>query len=142
MSDYIRNWLFKDENGNLPSDEFRDQILILQPEAAKYLWDYELNTGIVNTEKYFNSISIFDSSASSKSDIKKYLFELGIPFERIVYIPEQPHTGYILTWKMLIKYAHQLFFLNDQAVWDKSLNWRLEYHHDGEFSFGKNLKNK
>ena len=32
-----------------------------------------------------------------------------------------------------------MFFAHDQAVWDNSLNWKLEFHHDGEFTFGKDL---
>ena len=98
-----------------------------------------MNTGIVCSEKYFNKIAVYNSAFANKQEIKKYLYGLGIPFDRKVYIPEQPHTAFVMTWKMVIKYAHVLFFANDQAIWDKSLNWRLEYHHDGEFAFGKDL---
>ena len=49
----------------------------------------------------------------------------------------QPNFGFLLTWKMVIKYSHNLFSGCDQSVWDKTLNWRLEYHHDGLFTYGK-----
>lgn len=51
----------------------------------------------------------------------------------------QPDTAFVLTWKMVIKYAHRLFWGCDLTVWDKTLNWKLEFHHDGEFTFGKDL---
>jgi hypothetical protein len=76
----------------------------------------------------------FRTSRQSKS-----IYNLGIPFSQKVYIAQQPDTAFVLTWKMVIKYSHRLFWANDQTVWDKTLNWKLEFHHDGEFTFGKDL---
>jgi hypothetical protein len=73
-----------------------------------------------------------------QSTIRKYLFDLGIPFSQKVLIAQQPQTGFILTWKMAIKYSHNLF-RQDQVVHDRTNNWMLEYHHDGVFTFGSDL---
>jgi hypothetical protein len=67
------------------------------------------------------------------------LYNLGIPFGQKVFISQNPDIGFVLTWKMVIKYSHRLFWANDQTVWDKTMNWKLEFHHDGEFTFGKDL---
>src|SRR5688572_16600528 len=89
--------------------------------------------------KYFKTISTFDASTKDQKTIKAYLFDLGIPFSQKVLIAMQPDTGFVLTWKMVIKYSHNLFFAHDQIVWDRSNNWMLEFHHDGLYTFGRDL---
>ena len=135
----IFKWIFTDENDQLPSKEHQDQIFLLTKEAANFLWDYEMKLGILSSDKFYKTVTIFDSAFSDQQTIKKYLYNLGIPFTQKVFIAQQPDTAFVLTWKMLIKYSHRLFWANDQSVWDKTLNWKLEFHHDGEFSFGKDL---
>jgi len=135
--DYKGNWIFRDENDELASKEHQDQILILNKEASNYLWDFEMGLNIDCSEKYFNQISRFDCGFKNVNQIKKYLYNLGIPFGQHVFISMQPDFGFLLTWKMVIKYSHNLFNCYDQSVWDKTLNWRLEYHHDELFTFGK-----
>lgn len=137
LKEFDRKWLFTDEDGNLASKEHQDQIFILTKEASIFLWDVESEYGILSSEKYFKNISNFDSSFSDNKEIKKYLYNLGVPFDHKVFISMQPTSGFVLTWKMVIKYSHRIFWANDQTVWDKTLNWKLEFHHDGEFTFGK-----
>lgn len=139
LEDYISKWIFMDENNKLASKEHQDQIYPLTTQAANFIWDYQFKIGIESSEKYFKEISTFDSEFSDQQIIKKYLFNLGIPFDQKIFIAQQPDTAFVLTWKMVIKYSHNLFFAYDQIVWDKTLNWQLEYHHDGKFTFGKDL---
>ncbi|MEO9477104.1 MAG: hypothetical protein ABJG41_16280 [Cyclobacteriaceae bacterium] len=139
LDEYIAKWIFTDENDQLASKEHQDQIFPLTKEAANFLWDYEMKHGIESSDKYYKTVSTFNSEFSDQQTIKKYLYNLGIPFSQKVFIAQQPDTGFVLTWKMVIKYSHNLFFAHDQTVWDKTLNWKLEFHHDGEFTFGKDL---
>jgi len=139
MDEFKGNWLFTDENNIPASEEHQDQIRILTTEAAEFLWNFEMSSVLVCSEENYKDITVFDSQYSNQKKIKIYLYDLGIPFKQKVFMPMQPHTGFVLTWKMVIKYAHTLFSASDQAVWDKTLNWKLEYHHDGEFAFGKNV---
>lgn len=139
LADYIAKWIFTDENDQLPNQEHQDQIFPLTKEAANFLWDYEMKVGIQTSEKYFKTVSTFDSECSDHQTIKKYLYNLGIPFDQKTFIAQQPGTAFVLTWKMVIKYAHNLFFSHDQSVWDKTLNWKLEFDHHGEFKFGKDF---
>lgn len=138
LDDFIGKWMFEEE-GKLTSKEHQDQISPLTKEASQFLWGIEMKTGIKCSKEYFKSISEFESEYSDKQAIKKYLYNLGIPFDHIVFMPSQPDTGFLMTWKMVIKYAHNIFCGRDQAIWDKTYNWRLEHHHDGIFTFGKDL---
>lgn len=139
LDNYISNWIFTDEDDQLASKEHQDQIFPLTKEAANFLWDYEMKLGIESSDKYYKTVTTFNSEFSDHQTIKKYLFNLGIPFSHKVFIAQQPDTAFVLTWKMVIKYSHRLFWANDQTVWDKTLNWKLEFHHNGEFTFGKDL---
>ena len=138
LKEYISNWIFKDEHNQLASDTHQDQIFPLSKEASNFLWNYAMNLGLEVSEKYFKSITKFNSEFADQQAIKKYLFNLGIPFDQKVLIAQQPDTAFVLTWKMVIKYAHNMFF-GDQVIRDKAHNWQLEFHHDGQFSFGKDL---
>lgn len=139
LENYSAIGIFKDENGNLAGKEHQDQISPLNPNAAKFLWDYEMKLGIKSTEKYYKNVSKFKTEFIDQEKIKKYLYNLGIPFDQKVFIVTQPEIAVVLTWKMLIKYAHNLFYAYDQTVWDKSLNWKLTFDDKGEFTFGKDL---
>lgn len=137
LNDYNNQWIFTNENDELASDEHKDQIFPLTEQAAKFLWDFDMQLGVECTEKYFKKITTFDSSSADQTTIRKYLYNLGIPFSRKVFIAMQPHIGFVLTWKMVIKYSHNLFFAYDQVIRDRTLNWALEFHHDDIFTFGK-----
>lgn len=139
LDNYISKWIFTDENDNLASREHQDQIFPLTKEAANFLWDYEMKLGIETSAKFFKDISTFNSEFSDQQTIKKYLYNLGIPFAQKTFVVQQPDTAFVLTWKMVIKYSHNLFFAYDQSVWDYTLNWKLGFHHDGEFTFGRDL---
>lgn len=139
LEEYGPRWFFTDENRELATQEHRDQICPLTKEAAQFLWDYERSLDIDCSPRFFKTVSVYNSAFADQQAIKKYLYNLGIPFSQKVFIAYQPGTGFVLTWKMVVKYAHRLFWANDQIVWDKTLNWRLEFHHDGEFRFGKDL---
>jgi hypothetical protein len=139
LDEYISKWFFEDEDEALASEEHKDQIFPLTKDAANFLWELEMNSPIYCSTKFFKTLTKFDSQFSEKKAIKKFLYNIGIPFNHKVYISHQPDTGFVLTWKMVIKYSHNLFGPNDQIVSDKSMNWKLEYHHDGEFTFGNDL---
>ena len=137
FSGHLQNWIFEDEEGNPAPVTHQDQIFLLDKEGARFLWDFEMMSEIVCTEEYFKTVSIFDSSTSDQQVIKKYLFNLGISFNQRVFISVQPDTGFVLTWKMVVKYAHNLFFGHDLYVYDQTFNWLLEFNHNDYFKFGR-----
>jgi hypothetical protein len=138
--DYTIDRFFTDENGHTPTDEHLDQILVFRDnDASRFIWNYEHQvTGFTVTPKFFKSISTFLWNNADISRVKKNLYNLKIPFSSWVFIAEQPQLGFMLTWKMVIKYCSGLFSDDYQQVWDKTLNWKLEFNH-GQFLFGKDL---
>ncbi|RYF96305.1 MAG: hypothetical protein EOO00_03065 [Chitinophagaceae bacterium] len=135
---YICKWIFEDEDDNPAPISHQDQIFLLNKEAARFLWDFDMVSDITCTKKHFRRISVFDSSTADHQTIKKYLFNLRIPFDTRVLISLQPDIGFVLTWKMVIKYAHHLFVASDLYVYDRTFNWLLEFDHNDYFKFGRN----
>ena len=133
-------WKFEDEDGFI-TEEFKDQIIPLNQKAAKFLWDFESTQrqlgDIPKMQQHYKKISEYFSGSSSNQEVKKWLYNLGIPFDQKVFWIDQPEWGFILTWKMIIKYSEDLFFGSDTVLWDRSLNWCLNYHHDDTFYFGR-----
>jgi hypothetical protein len=130
---------FIDENGSSPTLEHNDQILMFKNEASKFLWDFEHKLVMEARPKFYKNVSSFNSNNLTVSEIKKYLYNLSIPFSSWVFIAEQPSLGFMMTWKMIIKYNIGIFGDDDyQQIWDKTLNWKLEYNH-GIFTYGVDL---
>jgi len=127
---------------NKISDEFEDQIIALTSEASKYLWNFKNTQRYLNSisgiEKYFNENSKPLIGQNDSQKVKKWLYDRGIPFDQKVFGITQLEMGLILSWKMLIKFSGEIFFGNDEIIWDKTLNWVLAFHHDDVFYFGRN----
>lgn len=136
------SYIFKDDDGNLPPEEHLDQIFPLNKKASSFLWNLETWTGITtyynNLGRYFKDTERFSFGSNMEKQVKKWLYNRGIKFDQIVFIPMQPDRAIALTWKMVIHYSPDLFFGHDLAVWDRTLNWVLIYDHNDIFNFGKN----
>ena len=134
-------WKFVDIDKKL-SAEFEDQIIALTSEASKFLWNFESTqkylSSISSIGKYFNEQNELSFGENDSQKVKKWLFERGIPFDQKVFWVTQPEWGFILTWKMVIKFSDELFFSTDELIWDKTLNWALIYDHNDVFYFAKN----
>lgn len=134
-------WLFELEEEVPPPEEHKDQIFPLNKDAANYLWEYETKIKIQNLNptdhSIFKTLKEFKCGTDQAQELKKWLFNLGMPFHTKVFVSLQPHDGFILTWKMVIKYSSNLFLGYDLILWDKTLNWVLFYHHDDVLRFGK-----
>jgi hypothetical protein len=142
LDDHPYKWMFEDSEKGMISEEHKDQIFALDPEASKFLWNMELKFKIF--EKDFFQKKVFKENeewvAIGKSDeeTKKWLYNRAIPFSQKVFVSIDPSTAFVLTWKMVIKNFDGLFRSNDQTIWDRTLNWGLAYDHNEIFYFGKN----
>lgn len=134
-------WKFEDEDGFV-SEAFKDQIFPLEQEAARFLWNFESTQrqlgNIAKMHLHYKETTEFYCGASSNQEVKKWLYNLGIPFDQKVFWIDQPQWGFILTWKMIINYSDDLFFGSDTVIWDRTLNWCLNYDHNDTFYFGRN----
>lgn len=140
LSEHPRKWVFLEE-GKVLSPEFEDQIIALNIEVAKFLWDFEGSQKILHNKfvdaNGFKNKEEYRTSGKTQKEIKKWLYERGIPFEtKVFWVPSNNHA-FILTWKMVIKFADIIFWANDEIIWDQTLNWALKYNHNNIFYFGK-----
>ncbi len=142
LEEHPLKWMFEDSEKRTISEEHKDQIFALTLEAAQLLWNMEALFKIFGKDffekKYFKANEEFISSGKSDKELKKRLFNLGIPYSHKVFVSIQPQWGFVMTWKIVIKNFDALFLGNNQTIWDKTLNWGLAYDHNDVFYFGKN----
>ncbi len=131
----------------------KDQIHFLDKEAVKFLDMYLEYSKIISEPhsneifnswpfrlNYFRSVDKFEVT-DNEDHLKKWIFNRGIPFSTEVYvIPDDGHS-FITNWKIITKYAPDIFFRNDTIVFNRTLNWALFYFHHDVLYFGKENTN-
>jgi hypothetical protein len=141
LADHGAKWIFETNNKELPPAEHLDQIFPLTKEASRFLWDFEskirINSFYPDVKRYFRDVDKFSFGENAESEVKKWLYQRGVPFKGKVFVSLQPDSGLVLTWKMIIHYSADIFF-QDLTVWDKTINWGLYFDHNDVFSFGRN----
>jgi hypothetical protein len=138
LSEHPLKWVFEKEKDVAPSIEFQDQLIPLHEDAAMFLWRFRMTQSMSVDEKIFQQTTSYSIDEKSSEEVKKWLFDCGIPFDQKVFWATQPKSAFVMTWKMVIKFWEDLFFGSDELIWDKTLNWALEYNHNDFFRFGKN----
>jgi len=141
LPEHPLSWKFEDEDKQL-SDEFKDQIIPLTSEASNFLWEFEGTQrylrSVAALKEYFNEHNDLSFGEDNTQKTKKWLYARGIPFDQRVFWLHQPDAGFVLTWKMIIKFSEELFFSSDEVIWDRTLNWALIYDHNETLHFGQN----
>jgi hypothetical protein len=132
-----------DELAKLPAQH----LGMLQPltdEAAQFLWDYVTETDLHGDtpfkKGFFRTVDKAKILADNEREIKKWLYQRGIPFDKLVYLSWQPTEAMIVPWKLLVKYF-SIFCdggSSDLTVFDQGLNWALLFYHEDEIYFGTN----
>ncbi|WP_210150672.1 hypothetical protein [Chryseobacterium scophthalmum] len=142
LSDHPLKWKFESEDTDELFNEFEDQIIALNSEASKFLWNFESTQRYLHSlqdlEKHFNQHSELSFKENENKKVKKWLYHKDIPFNQKVFWSHQPDTAFILTWKMVIKFSENLFFSSDEIIWDKTLNWVLICDHNDIIYFAQN----
>jgi hypothetical protein len=139
--------------GKLPQVH-KDQIFFLDEEARAFLANYLSvsrmyfpphsapdQTGEEGSHwpfryNYFKTIDKL-SFLPEASQLKKWLFNRGIPFRTEVFVLSDDGHAVITTWKMVVKYAPEIFWRGDVDVFDRTLNWGLFFFHEDALFFGK-----
>ncbi len=145
-SDFPKTWSFlwsPEEASRIP-EEHKDQIFFLNKEAKQFLNNYiqssKMVTGAVCdpfNKRYFKKVDEFHIVENCSNEIKKWLYNKSIPFDKFVFIDsERSGQAVALTWKMVIKYWDGLFFSDDLLIFDETLNWGLFYFHEDFLYFG------
>ena len=124
------------------------QILFLNETASAFVWQYSADAHLVTgglwapfEQNNFKEVTVFDDFSQQEASwqsLKKWLYNRGIAFDNWVYMLEEGNQqAILLTWKMVIKYAADLFIMSDLMFFDNTLNWCLFYFHEGKLFFGK-----
>ncbi|SKB48954.1 hypothetical protein SAMN05660293_00499 [Dyadobacter psychrophilus] len=80
---------------------------------------------------------------SSKTQLKKWLFNCGIPFKNSVFLlSDGDRNAIVTTWKIVVKHSDTIFWADDSVVFDESHSWCLFYHHEGDIYFGRTFHRK
>lgn len=151
MSKYWDNqfpngWSFigsPEEAAEIP-DTHKDQIHFLNHEGTTLVKKYFYSTGMGDKlfiqkpfEGYFSRIERRQIEEVDNLDVKKWLYNRGIPFDRWVFADNnRSGQGVMLTWKMVIKYWEGLFYSDDVLISDSTLEWGLYYFHHDVLFFG------
>ena len=150
-TDFPKSWSFlgsPEEAAQIPL-EHKDQIHFLNEEGTKWVRQYLHFSKMIGANKeptwspfyqdYFKETKCIENADDDDEIIKKWLYNLGIPFKNYVLVDED-RSGHsvLLSWKMVIKYWHGLFFPVDTVVFDLSLNWCVYFWHEDWIFYGKN----
>ena len=133
-------------------DEHKDQIHFINEEGKAFLSNLYKSAkigfvyGMNKKERhpfnraYFNIIEKFEGDWNNDKEIKKWLYNRGIPFSKYVIIAsDRSGNPVMLTWKMVIKYWKGIFWEDDITISDTSFEWCLFYYHESEFYFAKDV---
>lgn len=148
MDDFCLKWRFTEEKYDKLPDQHLEQLKPLDNDAAQFLWDYIVNTGLHNDipfkKDFFRTIDMARILDGNENEIKKWLYHRGIPFNQSVFLSWQPTVAMIVPWKLLIKYFDSFYYSgsDDLTVIDQSLNWALLFFHEDDIYFGTNDKFK
>lgn len=148
LDNFRLNWRFTDEKYDKLPKIHLDQLQPLNQKGANFLWNFISNSGLHENapfkKNFFSTIDKAKFCEGNETEIKKWLYERGIPFDKEVFLSWQPDDGMIVTWKVLIKYFDSFYYggSDDLTVIDESLNWALLFYHEDEIYFGTNKKFK
>lgn len=144
MDDFRLKWRFTEEQyGKLPEEHIA-QLKPIDNEAAQFLADLisktNLHSDIPFKKDFFRTIDKVRILEGNEKEIKEWLYQRGLPFEKPVFLSYSNEEAMIVPWKLLIKYFDSFYYADDLTIIDKSLNWALLFFHEGEIYFGTNEK--
>lgn len=119
----------------------QDQITFLNKNATEFLYDYLKVTKLIASNdnpfsrNNFKTVEQY-TEMTNEEGLKKWLYNRAIPFKKEVFLLGDDDSV-LTTWKIIVKYAPDLFFGKDMVVFDKTLNWCLFYFHQDHLFFGK-----
>lgn len=124
------------------------QILFLDKRAEKYLYEYVENAQMLSNGGWapfekgiFKTVIQYEHAVDLQENsplLKKWLYSKGIPFRNEVFVLcDSNPQALLMTWKMLIKYAFDIFLIGDTMIFDRTSNWSVFNYHEGQLFFAK-----
>lgn len=146
MDNFQLGWRFTDiKYDQLPSQHLE----LLKPfdkEASTFLSKYIDNSNLHNDipfkKDFFQTIDKAKILDDNKKEIKKWLYQRGLSFDKNVYLCWDKDNALTVPWKIFIKYFDSFFYSasDDLTLFDESLNWAILFYHEDEIYFGTNQK--
>lgn len=126
----------------------RAQILFLDKKAEKFLYEYVENAQMLSNGGWapfekgiFKTVNQYEHAVDLHENnplLKKWLYSKGIPFSNEVFVLcDSNPQALLMTWKMLIKYAFDIFLIGDTMIFDRTINWAVFNYHEGQLFFAK-----
>ena len=144
ISEFGLKWRFTEENYDVFPKIHLDQLKPLDRNAAIFLSTYisknDLHADAPFKKNFFRTVDYINISEDNDSEIKKWLYQRGLPFEKVVYLSWDNENAMIVPWKILIKYFDSFYYAgsDDLTVFDESLQWSLMFSHWDTIFFGTN----
>ena len=93
---------------------------------------YEENNKAIPNKEAFQTIDKAKILENNENEIKKWLYQRGIPFDKQVFLSWEQTKGMIVPWKIFIKYFDSFYYgsSDDLTIIDQSLNWSLLFYHE------------
>ncbi len=144
IEDFQLSWRFTNPKYSVIPAAHLEQLVPLDKDAAKFLSDYisktKLHADIPFKKDFFQTIDKAKVQLNNEAEIKKWLYQRGLPFDKKVYLCWDEQNGMIIPWKIFIKYFSSFYYggSDDLTICDESLAWALLFYHEDEIYFGTN----
>jgi len=90
MEDFRLKWRFVEEEYDKLPDKHLEQLKPLDNKAAKFLWDFISNTNLHSDtpfkKDFFRTIDKSNILYGNEKEIKKWLYQRGLPFDKFVFL--------------------------------------------------------
>lgn len=137
---------FTDDYLPLPTDHAA-QIGLLAPDDAARLWSWAFSSippgwpeRSVERFEHEAVLSAHDcwNDATKRAEVRRWLYDRGIPFRRAVYLLYDRNQVVQTTWKMVVRYWDAFAWSVGYAMIavDHTLRWACCFHHEEVFVFG------
>jgi hypothetical protein len=144
LEEFRLKWRFTEEQYEVLPEIHLAQLKPLNKKASQFIWNFIANSGMHQDtpfkKDFFQTIDKAKILDTNQKEIKNWLYQRGLPFEKEVFLSWQPDDAMIVPWKLLIKYFDAFYYSasDDLSVIDQSLNWALLFYHEDEIYFGTN----
>ncbi|KAA3436361.1 hypothetical protein [Rufibacter hautae] len=144
LEQFPLNWRFTDENFDKLPDLHLEQLKPLNKNASEFIWDFihqnKLHEDAPFKKGFFWNVDRVKVAEGNQKEIRKWLYERGLPFGKEVFLSWQPTEAMIVPWKLLVKYFDSFYYpiSDDLTVIDVSLEWAMLFYHENEIYFGTN----
>jgi hypothetical protein len=89
---------------------------------------------------FFRTIDKAEVLANNQREVKKWLYQRALPFDKPVFLTWSRENAMIVPWKIFMKYFDSFYYSisDDLTVIDQTLTWALLFYHENEIYFGTN----